>query len=112
LIHDAHANNKQSTNADTAINNLLMWPPGSYGMGSSRPKRGGHSDVPASVQYWLTAGEREGAGLRGTVAPTLLDQPGAGIRLAVKRTVVSSIYSTSHRRADEVTLFARLAIGM
>jgi hypothetical protein len=29
LIHDAHANRKQSKKADTAINSVWMWSPGS-----------------------------------------------------------------------------------
>jgi hypothetical protein len=29
LIHDAHANSKQSKNADTAMNSVWMWLPGS-----------------------------------------------------------------------------------
>jgi hypothetical protein len=52
---------------------------------------GGRGDGGSAVHYRLRYG---GAGLRGTTAPSLLDQPGAGIRLAAKRTVVGAIYST------------------
>jgi hypothetical protein len=45
----------------------------------------------SAVHYRL---RDEGAELRGTMAPSVLDQPAAVIRPAAKKTVVSAIYST------------------